>query len=86
MKTAWIYVDTNKMVGDKDHLKVFETIEAAQAWLKVNDTEGAAFEYPVLGHVRSASRTKSSLGRRETVIALAMAAIVILAAILLIAA
>ena len=25
--TVWIYVDTRKQVGDKDHLKVFATEE-----------------------------------------------------------
>jgi hypothetical protein len=29
--TVWIYTDTSKQVGDKDHLKVFATIEAAEA-------------------------------------------------------
>ena len=29
MKTAWIYVDTNKQVGDVDHLKVFANPDAA---------------------------------------------------------
>jgi hypothetical protein len=29
MTTVWIYVDTNKEVGDVDHLKVFATIRKA---------------------------------------------------------
>jgi hypothetical protein len=29
MTTVWIYVDTNKDVGDPDHLKVFASPEAA---------------------------------------------------------
>ena len=29
MTTVWIYVDTNKEVGDVDHLKVFATPELA---------------------------------------------------------
>jgi hypothetical protein len=29
MTTVWIYVDTNKQVGDVDHLKVFATAELA---------------------------------------------------------
>jgi hypothetical protein len=29
MTTVWIYVDTNKEVGDVDHLKVFATAELA---------------------------------------------------------
>jgi hypothetical protein len=32
MKTVWIYVDTNKEVGDVDHLKVFATPELADGW------------------------------------------------------
>jgi hypothetical protein len=29
MKTMWVYVDTRKQVGDKDHPKVFASEEAA---------------------------------------------------------
>jgi hypothetical protein len=28
--TVWIYVDTRKQVGDKDHLKVFADQDAAR--------------------------------------------------------
>ena len=28
--TVWIYVDTSKQVGDKDHLKVFASEDAAE--------------------------------------------------------
>jgi hypothetical protein len=45
---VWIYVDTSKQVGDKDHLKVFARPEAAEQWLNENDPEGIAFEYPVI--------------------------------------
>lgn len=48
MKTVWIYTDTSKPVGDPDHLKVFETIEDAEAWFEENDPEGVAFEYRVI--------------------------------------
>lgn len=48
MKTVWIYTDTSKQVGDPDHLKVFETIEAAEGWFEENDPEGVAFEYPII--------------------------------------
>jgi hypothetical protein len=34
MKTVWIYVDTNKEVGDVDHLKVFAASELADGWFK----------------------------------------------------
>jgi len=30
--TVWIYVNTGKQVGDRDHLKVFDTQDAAEAW------------------------------------------------------
>jgi hypothetical protein len=45
--TVWIYVDTSKDVGDRDHLKVFASEDAAETWLGENDPEGVAFEYPV---------------------------------------
>jgi hypothetical protein len=48
MTTVWIYVDTNKEVGDVNHLKVFATSELADEWFKENDAEGVAFEYEVL--------------------------------------
>jgi hypothetical protein len=48
MKTAWIYVDTNKKVGDVDHLKVFSSADAADRWFEKNDPEGVAFRYEVL--------------------------------------
>jgi hypothetical protein len=47
-KTVWIYVDSNKQVGDKDQPKVFATEDAAETWLQENDPEGVAFEYEVL--------------------------------------
>jgi hypothetical protein len=46
--TVWIYVDTSKQVGDVDHLKVFASAEAADAWFAERDPEGVAFEYPVM--------------------------------------
>ena len=47
--TVWIYVDTSKQVGDREHLKVFASLEAALAWFELNDPEGVAFEYEVRG-------------------------------------
>jgi hypothetical protein len=38
--TVWIYVDTSKDVGNKDHLKVFADPDAAEAWFTENDREG----------------------------------------------
>jgi hypothetical protein len=48
--TVWVYVNTSKQVGDKDHLKVFANEIAAEAWFRENDPEGVAFEYPVSDH------------------------------------
>jgi hypothetical protein len=49
MTTVWIYVDTNKEVGDVHHLKVLATPDAADEWFEKNDPEGVAFRYEVLG-------------------------------------
>src|SRR5216683_307723 len=49
MTTVWVYVDTSKEVGDRDHLKVFATPDAADEWFKENDPEGVAIEYEVSG-------------------------------------
>jgi hypothetical protein len=49
MTTVWVYVDTSKEVGDRDHLKVFATPDAAGEWFKENDPEGVAIGYEVLG-------------------------------------
>jgi hypothetical protein len=49
MKTIWIYVDTKKQVGDRDHLKVFANSDLADEWFVVNDPEGVVFEYEVIG-------------------------------------
>ena len=46
--TVFIYVDTSKQGGDKDHLKAFAIEDAAETWLQENDPEGVAFEYEVL--------------------------------------
>ncbi|MCA6112476.1 hypothetical protein [Bradyrhizobium cenepequi] len=46
--TVFVYVDTSKQVGDKDHLKVFATQDAAEARFQEHDPEGVAFEYEVL--------------------------------------
>jgi hypothetical protein len=47
--TVFVYVNTAKQVGDKDHIKVFSTVEAAETWFEENDPEGVAFEYDVIG-------------------------------------
>ena len=43
MTIVWIYVDTNKEVGDRDHLKVFANPDAADEWFKENDPQGRCF-------------------------------------------
>jgi hypothetical protein len=45
--TVFIYVDTSKQVGDKNHLTVFASEKAVQARFKRYDPAGVAFEYPV---------------------------------------
>jgi hypothetical protein len=52
--TVWIYVDTSKQVGDRDHLRVFADKEAAGTWIAENNPEGVAFEYEVLECAASA--------------------------------
>ncbi len=47
--TVRIYINSAKEVGDVDHLKVFASEDAANAWFTENDPEGVAFEYPVCG-------------------------------------
>src|SRR5882724_10068711 len=46
--TVLIYVNTNKQIGDPDHLKVFPNEDAAETWLQENDPEGVVFEYEVM--------------------------------------
>lgn len=38
--TVWIYVNTAADVGDVDHLKVFASEDAANAWFAEHDREG----------------------------------------------
>ena len=46
--TVFIYVDSNKDVGDKDQFRVFASERAANMWFEENDPEGVAFEYEVV--------------------------------------
>jgi hypothetical protein len=46
--TVLVYVNTNKQVGDAEHIKVFANSDAAKTWFAENDPEGVAFEYEVL--------------------------------------
>ena len=47
MNTVWIYVNTDTLPGDVDHLQVLASEETAQRWLDEHDPESVAFEYPV---------------------------------------
>jgi hypothetical protein len=40
-------VDISKQVGDTNHLQLFASEAAAEAWFRENDPEGVAFEYEV---------------------------------------
>jgi hypothetical protein len=46
--TVFVYVNTSKQVGDKEHVKVFANQDAAEKWFEETDPEGVAFEYEVL--------------------------------------
>jgi hypothetical protein len=46
--TVFVYVNMSKQIGDKDHIKVFANVDAAEKWFEESDPEGAAFEYEVL--------------------------------------
>ena len=59
MTTVWIYVDTNKEVGGRDHLKVFANRDAADEWLK---DKSVAFGYEVDGQ---AKRERPIMARRD---------------------
>jgi hypothetical protein len=48
MNFVWIYTNTSKQVGDREHVKVFADADSADAWFKLHDPEGVAFEYPVI--------------------------------------
>jgi hypothetical protein len=52
MTTVWAYVDRSKEVGDRDHLKVFATPDAADEWFKENDPQGVAIGHEVSGDAR----------------------------------
>ncbi|WP_256441731.1 hypothetical protein [Bradyrhizobium sp. sGM-13] len=39
-----VFVNTSKQIGDKDHVKLFANVDAAEKWFEVNDPEGVALE------------------------------------------
>jgi hypothetical protein len=63
--TVWVYVDVSKQVGDADHLKVFATEEAANAWFAANDPEGVAFEYEVRTSLMTTGREAHNRFQQE---------------------
>jgi hypothetical protein len=46
--TVWVYVDTSKNVGDKEHLKLFANQHAADEWFKKHDIAGVAYGYEII--------------------------------------
>ena len=46
--TVFVYVNSARQVGDKDHVKLFATVDAPERWLDENDREGVAFEYDLI--------------------------------------
>jgi hypothetical protein len=56
MTTVWIYINTNVLVGDREHVKVFAHQDAASDWFKQHDPGGVAFEYQVIGEPRVVRR------------------------------
>ena len=45
--TVSAYVNMSKQIGDKDHVKVFANVDAAEKWFE-NHPEGVAFACEVL--------------------------------------
>ena len=41
--TGFVYVDTSKQSGDRDHSKVFGRRKAAEKWFEDNDPLGFAY-------------------------------------------
>ena len=46
--TVFVYVNASKQVGEREHVQVFASVDAAEKWFEENDPEGVAFEYEVL--------------------------------------
>ena len=44
---SWM-TQLRKAAGDVDHLKVFDSADAANRWFAEHDTDGTAFDYPVI--------------------------------------
>ena len=63
--TVWVYVNTSKQVGDKDHIKVFANVDAAEKWFDENDPEGVA---SVSRAASPASRTSQTACLFKTII------------------
>ncbi|MBI5319650.1 hypothetical protein [Bradyrhizobium sp.] len=48
VKTVWVCIDPARSPGDDDHIKVFDSADAAEAWMAERIPEGFAVECPVL--------------------------------------
>lgn len=48
VRTVWVCVDPAKSVGDDDYIRVFESADAAEAWMAEHTDEAFAVERPVL--------------------------------------
>lgn len=42
--TVFVYLNTAKLVGDPEHIKVFRQCGCRGKWFEENDPEGVAFE------------------------------------------
>jgi len=60
MTTVWIYVDTNKEIGDVDHLKVFATAELADILFDALIVIGPCAYVPRHNDSRGAGRANSN--------------------------
>ena len=58
--TVWIYIDTNKQVGDKDHLRVFANPDAAETWFQDRLTRSAGGEVIFAARIRPPLRRPRS--------------------------
>jgi hypothetical protein len=68
MKTVWVYVDTNKKLGEVDHVKVFTGADAADRWFKKNNPAGVAFRYEVLkAEIELTLESRAPSGKKTTV-------------------
>ena len=63
MSSVWIYVDTNKEIGDKDQLKVFESADAAETWSRAKRSGRRCLRVRGSGMNRIGRRTVTPTGK-----------------------